>query len=150
MYLSRYINHNMADYYRLIQRVRDNAPDNERNWENWIVFMLKGIEVTANENVILVQEIKKLMQDYKQKMRTLFGTKYNHELLNNLFRHPYTKIEYIMRDLEVTRQTASKYLDELVDHNLLEKLRIGNSNYYINQQLVGLFINQADLYKEHV
>lgn len=112
--------------------------------------MLKGIEVTADENVILVQEIKKLMQDYKQKMRTLFGTKYNHELLNNLFRHPYTKIEYIMRDLEVTRQTASKYLDELVDHNLLEKLRIGNSNYYINQQLVGLFINQADLYKEHV
>lgn len=83
-------------------------------------------------------------------MRTLFGTKYNHELLNNLFRHPYTKIEYIMRDLEVTRQTASKYLDELVDHNLLEKLRIGNSNYYINQQLVGLFINQAYLYKEHV
>lgn len=150
LYLSRYINHNKADYYRLIQRVRDNAPDNERNWENWIVFMLKGIEVTADENVILVQEIKKLMQDYKQKMRTLFGTKYNHELLNNLFRHPYTKIEYIMRDLEVTRQTASKYLDELVDHNLLEKLRIGNSNYYINQQLVGLFINQADLYKEHV
>ena len=83
-------------------------------------------------------------------MRTLFGTKYNHELLNNLFRHPYTKIEYIMRDLEVTRQTASKYLDELVDHNLLEKLRIGNSNYYINQQLVELFINQADLYKKHV
>ena len=150
LYLSRYINHNKADYYRLIQRVRDNAPDNERDWENWIVFMLKGIEVTANETVILVQEIKKLMQDYKQKMRTLFGTKYNHELLNNLFRHPYTKIEYIMRDLEVTRQTASKYLDELVDHNLLEKLRIGNSNYYINQQLVDLFINQADLYKEHV
>lgn len=55
LYLSRYINHNKADYYRLIQRVRDNAPDNERNWENWIVFMLKGIEVTANETVILVQ-----------------------------------------------------------------------------------------------
>lgn len=150
LYLSRYINHNKADYYRLIQRVRDNAPDNERDWENWIVFMLKGIEVTANETVILVQEIKNLMQDYKQKMRPLFGSKYNHELLNNLFRHPYTKIEYIMRDLEVTRQTASKYLDELVDYNLLEKLRIGNSNYYINQQLVDLFINQADLYKEHV
>ena len=63
LYLSRYINHNKADYYRLIQRVRDNEPDNERDWENWIVFMLKGIEVTANETVILVQEIKKLMQD---------------------------------------------------------------------------------------
>ena len=42
--------------------------------------------------VILVQEIKKLMDDYKQKLRPLFGAKYNNELLNNLFRHPYTKI----------------------------------------------------------
>lgn len=150
LYLSRYINHNKADYYRLIQRVRDNAPDNERDWENWIVFMLKGIEATANETVILVQEIKNLMQDYKQKMRPLFGSKYNHELLNNLFRHPYTKIEYIIRDLEVSRLTATKYLEEIVSAGLAEKLKIGKSNYYINQQLVDLFINQADLYKEHV
>ena len=65
------------------------------------------------KNVILVQEIKKLLDDYKQKfkvntekssigfiqcfLRPLFGAKYNHELLNNLFRHPYTKIEYIGR-----------------------------------------------------
>lgn len=150
LYLSRYINHNKADYYRLIQRVRDNAPDNERDWENWIVFMLKGIEVTANETVILVQEIKKLMQDYKQKMHPLFGSKYNHELLNNLFRHPYTKIEYIMRDLEVSRLTATKYLEEIVSAGLAEKVKIGKSNYYINQQLVELFINQADLHKKHV
>ena len=147
LYLSRYINHNKADYYRLIQCVRDNAPDNEKDWENWIVFMLNGIEVTAKETVLLIQKIKNLMQDYKQIIRPLFGSKYNHELLNNLFRHPYTKIEYIMRDLEVTRQTASKYLDELVENNLVKKLHIGNSNYYINQQLVDLFLNQADMYK---
>lgn len=147
LYLSRYINHNKSDYYRLIQRIRDNAPENETDWENWIVFMLNGIEITANETVVLIQEIKKLMQDYKMKMKPLFGSKYNHELLNNLFRHPYTKIEYIMRDLEVTRLTASKYLDEMVSANLLNKIKIGKSNYYINQQLVDLFVNQADLYK---
>ncbi len=118
--------------------------------ENWIVFMLKGIEVTANETVILIHEIKKLMQDYKMKIRPLFGTKYNHELLNNLFRHPYTKIEYIMRDLEVSRLTATKYLEEIVSARLAEKVKIGKSNYYINQQLVELFINQADLHKKHV
>lgn len=150
LYLSRYINHNKADYYRLIQRVRDNSPDNECDWENWIVFMLKGIEVTANETVILIHEIKKIMQDYKMKIRPLFGTKYNHELLNNLFRHPYTKIEYIMRDLEVSRLTATKYLEEIVSAGLAEKVKIGKSNYYINQQLVELFINQADLNKKHV
>ena len=147
LYLSRYINHNKADYYRLIQTIRDNSPSNEIDWENWIIFMLKGIELTAKETVILVQNIKVLMQDYKQKIRPVFGTKYNHELLNNLFRHPYTKIEFIMRDLEVTRLTASKYLEELTNIGLVEKIKIGKTNYYINQQLVNLFINQSDLYK---
>ena len=147
LYLSRYINHNKAEYYRLIQMIRDNAPDNETDWENWIVFMLKGIELTAKETVVLINEIKILMQDYKMKLRPLFGSKYNHELLNNLFRHPYTKIEYIMRDLDVSRQTASKYLDDLFEIGLVNKIKIVNTNYYINQQLVNLFINQADLYK---
>lgn len=147
LYLSRYINHNKSEYYKLIQKIRDAAPENEKEWENWILFMLKGVELTSKETVVLIQEIKKLMQDYKLRMRPLFGSKYNHELLNNLFRHPYTKIEFIMRDLEVTRQTASKYLDDLVFNGFVEKVQIGKSNYYINQQLVNLFINQSDLHK---
>lgn len=147
LYLSRYINHNKSEYYKLIQKIRDAAPENEKEWENWILFMLKGVELTSKETVVLIQEIKKLMQDYKLRMRPLFGSKYNHELLNNLFRHPYTKIEFIMRDLEVTRQTASKYLDDLVSNGFVEKVQIGKSNYYINHQLVNLFINQSDLHK---
>lgn len=147
LYLSRYINHNKAEYYSLIQAIRNNAPDNHKDWENWILFILKGIEQTSKETVILVQEIKKLMDDYKQKLRPMFGAKYNHELLNNLFRHPYTKIEYIERDLEVSRFTAAKYLDSIVENGLAEKIKINTSNYYINKSLVDLFINQADLYK---
>ena len=147
LYLSRYINHNKAEYYSLIQAIRNNAPDNHKDWENWILFILKGIEQTSKETVILVQEIKKLMDDYKQKLRPMFGAKYNHELLNNLFRHPYTKIEYIERDLEVSRFTAAKYLDSIVENGLAEKITINRSNYYINKSLVDMFINQADLYK---
>ena len=147
LYLSRYINHNKGEYYKLIQKIRDNSPDNETDWENWILFMLKGIELTAKETVVLINEINKLMQEYKKKLKPLFGSKYNHELLNNLFRHPYTKIEYIMRDLDVSRLTATKYLEELVSLKLVEKVKIWKSNYYINKQLVDLFINQADLYK---
>lgn len=77
--------------------------------------------------------------------RTAFGVKCNHELLNNLFKHPYTKIEYIVRDLEVYRLTAAKYLDELVKMGLLNKEKVGNSNYYINQRLIDLFINQPNV-----
>ena len=147
LYLSRYITHNKGMYYALIQKIRDNSPENQSDWEAWILFMLKGIEQTAKETVILVQEIKRLMDGYKQKLRPLFGAKYNHALLNNLFNHPYTKIEYVQRDLEVSRVTAAKYLDEIVDEGLVSKVKLGTSNYYINEPLMDLFVNQADLYK---
>ena len=103
LYLSRYITHNKIEYYSLIQKIRDNSGNNNADWENWVFFILKGIEETAKQTVELVQQIKFLMDEYKGKIRDAFGTKYNHELLNNLFNHPYTKIEFIQNDLNVSR-----------------------------------------------
>jgi len=64
-------------------------------------------------------------------------------LLNNLFNHPYTKIEFVMEDLAVSRITATKYLDELVSIGLLDKTKVGRSNYYINSALMALFLERA-------
>jgi len=76
--------------------------------------------------------------DYKQRIR--FGYKfYSQELINNLFRHPYTKIEFIQKDLEVSRITASAYLNRLAEDGLLTKRKRGVGNYYINEPLVKLF-----------
>ena len=143
LYLSRYITHNKAEYYRLLQEVRNNDGNNKQEWEDWILFMLKGIEETSAETIRLVKGISALMMEYKQKLRPLFGKQYKHELLNNLFSHPYTKIEFIERDMMVQRQTASKYLDMIVDTGLLSKIKLGRSNYYMNIKLIDLFINHA-------
>ncbi len=141
LYLSRYITHNKAEYYRLIQSVRDNDGDNFRQWEEWIIFMLKGVEETSKQSICLVNGISKLMADYKSKLRPVFGRLYRHELLNNLFFHPYTKIEYVKRDMMVSRKTATEYLEKIVDMGLLKKEKVGRSNYYINSSLVDLFLN---------
>lgn len=146
LYLSRYITHNKIEYYSLIQKIRDNSGNNNADWENWVFFILKGVEETAKQTVELVQQIKFLMDEYKGKIRDAFGTKYNHELLNNLFNHPYTKIEFIQNDLNVSRFTASKYLDLIVELKLLSKIKIGTSNYYINDRLVELLMNQGTLH----
>lgn len=143
LYLSRYITHNKAEYYRLLQEVRNNDGNNKQEWEDWILFMLKGIEETSAETIRLVKGISALMMEYKQKLRPLFGKQYKHELLNNLFSHPYTKIEFIERDMMVQRQTASKYMDMIVDTGLLSKIKLGRSNYYMNIKLIDLFINHA-------
>jgi len=120
-------------YYQHLQNVREN-----QDWEPWIMFMLEGIEKTSIDTISLILEIKKLMMDYKHRIRSNYKF-YSQELINNLFRHPYTKIEFIQNDLKVSRITASGYLNRLVDDGFLTKKKVGIGNYYINEPLVALF-----------
>lgn len=145
LYLSRFITQNKDEYYQLIQEIRDTDGTKMECWEQWIVFMLKGVEKTAEETIKLVNGISKLMTDYKKRLRPLFGKQYRHEILNNLFFHPYTKIDYLMHDIQVQRKTAAKYLDMIVAEGLLQKIKIGRENYYINDALMQLFLNRKDM-----
>lgn len=140
LYLSRYITNNKAEYYKLLQLIRD-TEDNEQAWKDWVFFMLKGVEQTSLSTLSLIKGIDKLMAAYKQALKPIFGKNYKHELINNLFFHPYTKIEYMKRDMIVQRKTATKYLEMIVDAGLLDKVKIGVQNYYINSKLVDLFLN---------
>ena len=141
LYLSRYITRNKGEYYRLIQAIRDKNSNNAAEWEAWILFMLKGVETTAADTITLVKKIGEMMDDYKRIIRPEFGGKYNHELLNSLFYHPYTKIGHIEANMQVSRQTASRYLDKIVDLGLLKKEKMWKENYYINTRLMNLFID---------
>nr|WP_311447109.1 Fic family protein [uncultured Porphyromonas sp.] len=138
LYLSRYITQYKADYYHYIQAIRDAGGDNTRAWEDWILFILRGVEQTAVETIQLVRGIGELMAIYKVKLRNEFGSRYTHELLNNLFFHPYTKIGFMQEALGVQRKTATSYLNQIVELGLLKKLRFGRENYYINSALVDL------------
>ena len=144
LYLSRYITHNKQEYYQLIQAIRDKNTDNAKQWEEWILFMLKGVEQTAQDTINLIKHIGTLMDRFKRTLRPVFGTKYNHELLNGLFYHPYTKIEHIEKNLQVTRQTASRYLNTIVELGLLQKQKKGKENYYVNVLLVDLFLSYSE------
>ena len=130
LYLSHYITKNKEQYYNLLQKIRT---DNE--WEKWIVWMLKGVEETAFETLQIVNKIKDLMDLYKKEIKERF-TFYSHDLINLLFKHPYTKIDFLERELKIHRNTASAYLNQLVDANLLRKTKIGKTNYYINEPLM--------------
>lgn len=140
LYLSRYITRNKGEYYHLIQAIRDKNTDNAAEWVAWILFMLKGVETTAEDTILLVKNIGSLMAEYKGIIRPDFGSKYNHELLNGLFYHPYTKIDHVVHNMQVSRQTAAKYLDRIVALGLLRKEKMGKENYYINTKPMNLFI----------
>ena len=136
LYLSRYIIKNKGEYYRLLQVVRE-----QKEWEPWILFLLKGLEETSQETVSLILNMKALMQEYKQKIRSQLPKKYSQDLLNNLFKHPYTKIDFICNELNVTRPTATSYLNQLVNAGFLIKMKLGRDNFYLNTKLFNLLIN---------
>jgi len=130
LYLSSYIIDKKNDYYLYLQEVRETG-----NWEPWILFMLDCVENTANEGISLVNNIYKMMQQYNQEIKEKIPKLYSQELLNNLFKYPYTKIEFIERDLDVSRSTAIRYLDELVKFGFLEKQKWGRESFYVNKAL---------------
>lgn len=133
LYLSRYITTTKPDYYRLLQTVRD-----EDRWVEWCLYLLRGVAVTSRSAIILVKAFRDLMQKTKHDLRERLPKLYSQDLLNNLFRHPYTKIEFIERELGVSRPTASKYLEQLTAAGLVRKQKMGRSNFYINEPLYAL------------
>lgn len=141
LYLSRHITRHKADYYRLLQAVRD-SNGAAADWQAWLLFMLAAVAETAETTLQLVIGIRGQMADVKQRMRDGLPKIYSQELLNNLFRHPYTRIEYVQADLGLrARQTAAKYLDQLAEAGFVEKHSSGRNNYYINTALVRLFLD---------
>jgi Fic family protein len=137
LYLSRHIVRTKADYYRLLQAVRDDDA-----WEEWVLYMLTAVEETSREGIAIISAIKRAVMDYKHRIRANYRF-YSQDLINNLFTHPYTKIQFIERDLKVSRLTATRYLEALAEGGFLQKRKVGRSNFYINLTLNGILTGEA-------
>ena len=136
LYLSRYIISTKNQYYQLLQSTRETA-----NWIDWCVYLIKGIAITAKSEIKLIKNLRELMQTTKHRLRNELPKIYSQEILNNLFRYPYTKIEFVEKDLNVSRITAAKHLDALAAKAFVEKKKIGRNNFYINRPLFELLTN---------
>ncbi|MFN3436472.1 MAG: Fic family protein [Acidovorax sp.] len=138
LYLSKHIVRTKADYYRLLQTVRD-----DDNWEDWVLYMLGAVEQTAAQTLATIHAIKTALFDYKHRIRAQHKF-YSQDLINNLFTHPYTKIDFLQRDLQVSRLTATKYLDALAASGFVQKQKVGRSNYYVNQALNQILLDKHE------
>ena len=133
LYLSSYIIKHKADYYRLLQEVRTKG-----SWEEWIIYMLEGIEQTATKQVQLINDIKELMDNTKEKLKSELPKIYSKDLLEVLFIHPYTKIDMLVDNLELHRDTASKHLKAMEKIGILNSVQIKNTRFYVNVKLFEL------------
>ena len=133
LYLSKYINKTKQEYYKLFNEVRNN-----NNFEDWILYILKGIEITSKETITLIEKIQNEMKNYKEEFRNKLPKIYSKELLESLFYEVYTKISYIEKACNVTRLTASSYLNQLEEIGLLQSEKVGRERLYKNTRLIKL------------
>lgn len=133
LYLSNYINKSKDTYYKLFNEFREN-----NKYEEWIIYILKGIEVTSKNTIDLIKQIQNEMESYKEKFMTKLPKIYSDELLYSLFYEVYARINYIENRCGVTRQTATTYLNSLVDNGLLEYEKVGRESIYKNTRLINL------------
>lgn len=133
LYLSNYINKSKDTYYKLFNEFREN-----NKYEEWIIYILKGIEVTSKNTIDLIKQIQNEMESYKEKFMTKLPKIYSDELLYSLFYEVYTRINYIENRCGVTRQTATTYLNSLVDNGLLGYEKVGRESIYKNTRLINL------------
>ncbi|NJC27909.1 Fic family protein [Neolewinella antarctica] len=133
LYLSGYIIKSKGEYYRLLQGVRD-----EGLWKEWIIYMLNGVKETAHDSIELIGEISKLMHTYKIEIRARYPKMYSQDLINNLFRQPYTKLEFLAKELVIHKNTARTYTNQLVDDGFLSRHKVGRTTYFVNDRLFTL------------
>lgn len=130
LFLSRYIIANKAGYYDGLRGVTE-----QQAWEPWILFMLQAVESTAQQTFDQVTRIRALMEQVREQVHQQAPGIYSKDLIEVIFRHPYTKIQFLVDAGIAKRQTASTYLQTLAGLGVLRASKQGREMYYINDAL---------------
>lgn len=130
LYLSAYIIKNKAEYYRLLRSVSEKS-----TWNEWIEYILKGIEQTAAASVDMIKSIDQAMQKFGNLLQEKEPKIYSKDFIELLFSYPYTKIGSVENSLKITRQTAAKYLKIAQDLGIFKCVKLGKYSYFVNLSL---------------
>jgi len=103
-------------------------------WEEWVIYLLECVEATSLDAIATIRDLREALFVAKHKIRETHRF-YSQDLVDHLFAYPYTKTEFFQKALGISRLTATKYLDALVQDGILEKRRAARSNYYANLAL---------------
>ena len=139
LYLSRYIIAHRADYYRLLEHVTRSG-----DWEEWLLFILRGIEDTARWTVRKIEAMRTLTRELTEYLRQHYPKLYSRELVAILFEQPYCRIAHLVERELGTRQLASRYLHALVQAGVLREVRKGQEKLFLHSQLLELLTRESN------
>lgn len=144
LYLSRYIVENKKSYYQLLSEVTS-----ERQWENWLLFMLQGVEQTSIWTVKKIAATKELIELTTNYIRDQLPKIYSHELVQVIFEQPYCRISNLVDKNIAQRQTASSYLKQLTRIGVLEEVEAGKEKLFVHPKLMQLMTKDSNTIKPY-
>jgi Fic family protein len=137
IYLSEYIIKNKAKYYMCL---RDVTEKNE--WESYILYMLDMIEVTSIRGLIRLNKISASMEKTAIEIKNSLPKVYSKELIEILFRLPYTKRQHLIDENIGNLKTVGNYLIALEKYGFLKSQKVGKEKLYLNQKLLDILENR--------
>ena len=147
LYLSRYIIAHKSDYYRLLLGIT--RKNDQSGWEQWLLFMLRGVEETATWTAAKISAIRDLGEDAVGLVRETLPKIYSRELINVVFEQPYCRISNVVEAKIAGRQAASRYLKALVSIDLLREQAFGREKLFVNVKLLDLLTRDEDEVDSH-
>lgn len=131
LYLSNYIIEHKNEYYTNLRNVTENE-----NWEDWILYMLDMVEETALKGRQQIAEIEKLMNEMGTEIQEKLPKIYSKDLLEVLFKLPYTKRNQLESAGLGNLKTVGNYLKELEANGFLTSEQVGKEKLYLNFRLL--------------
>jgi Fic family protein len=137
LYLSRYIIITKNDYYRLLLAVTEKSA-----WEEWVLYVLRGIELTSRATLKKIIAIRDLQDDFTRRARAASRGAADSEFQAVLFEQPYCRINTVMERCGVSRPTATSWLNALASAGLLQDLKVGRDRLFINREFLQLLVRR--------
>lgn len=133
LYLSRYIIDHKAAYYEGLRRVTEDGA-----WADWVLYMLDAVEQTSIGTQRQITAILILMEEVRERVQREAPSIYSKDLIEQIFRHPYCRIQFLERAGMGTRQTCAKYLRALEKLGILRGHKLRREVYFVNERLFEL------------
>lgn len=131
LYLSEYIIKNKKEYYHLLRNVTE-----KNEWENYILYMLDMIEITASKGLQRLNKITQAMEETAIEIKNKLPKIYSKDLIEILFRLPYTKRQHLIDEKIGNLKTVGNYLIALEDNGFLKSEKVGKEKLYLNYRLL--------------
>lgn len=147
LYLSRYIIAHKSDYYRLLLDIT--RKNDQSGWEQWLLFMLRGVEETATWTAAKISAIRDLAEEAVRLVRKTLPKIYSRELMDVVFEQPYCRISNVVEAKIAGRQAASRYLKALVSIGMLREQVFGREKLFVNSKLLDLLTRDEDGVDSH-